>query len=381
MQWDAIAPFNGKGKIGVPYILFKAKNITDSTTRLIKWSKARPIAPTFAHPMSKLLHYTGRALYFIVNYMHGEHFIISDTNKVPQFFQHAMMKLQGSNVHAAVLDIEGCYPNMPKEIIRHSILDIIQKLRQQGRAGVYVPGRAKNHKCSWSEPKRVNAVFMHFTTLLQVLDFSLDQAIFRRLDGKLMRQTKGIPMGDALSPGMTIGTCGWMEIQWMDTIDDATKSKFAAARYMDDILIVYIDDESWDYARFLQDLERSDCYAKPLKLEAGQADIFLENEFTITTDGIRYWLKNANSKEYKIWRYQHINSYAPYLQKRATWIATLKKVDRMASDAAVCYSSAHDKLYEFLQLGYPGTMLKYACQRVGRETGHGIWFTIAKEQT
>ena len=84
--------------------------------------------------------------------------------------------------------------------------------------------------------------------------------------------------------------------------------------------------------------------------------------------------------EYKVWRYQHINSYAPYQQKRATLIATLKKVDAMASDATTCYHSAHAKIAEFARLGYPVPMLKYACQRVGRETGHGVWFTVAQEQ-
>ena len=150
MQWQSVAPFNDNGKIGIPYVLFKAKNITDRTLRATKWNKARPIAPTFAHPMYKLLHYVGRALYFMVNHLQGEHFIIADTNKVPQFFQHAMTKLQGQPIQATVLDIEGCYPNMPKEVIRHSMMDIVQRLQTQGRTGVYVPTRATTHKCSWT---------------------------------------------------------------------------------------------------------------------------------------------------------------------------------------------------------------------------------------
>ena len=228
------------------------------------------------------------------------------------------------------------------------------------------------------EITRVKAVFIHFKILLQVLDFSLDQAVFRRLDGKFMRQTKGIPMGDALSPGMTVGTCGWMEMQWMDTLDINTRQKFLAARYMDDIIMFYVTDNSWDYQRFLEDFKRSECYAQPLKLEAGNDNIFLENEFTITDGHIQYWLKNTNTIQYNVWRYQHINSYTPYSQKRATLVATLKKVDRMASDAEMCYYSAQDKLREFTSLGYPTTMLRYVCQRVGRETGHRIWFSIAK---
>ena len=79
-----------------------------------------------------------------------------------------------------------------------------------------------------------------------------------------------------------------------------------------------------------------------------------------------------------MWRYHHINSYVAYTQKRATLIATLKKVDGMASDNTVRYASAFDKLREFIALRYPLKMLKYACLRVGRETGHGIWFAIAK---
>ena len=47
----------------------------------------------------------------------------------------------------------------------------------------------------------------------------------------------------------------------------------------------------------------------------------------------------------------------------------------------VRHASAHDKLQEFRDLGYPVRMLKYACQRVGRETYHGIWFVVAKELT
>ena len=54
--WNKIAAFNNKGRLGVPYALFKAKNITDPEVRKrMKWDKARPISPTFHHPMHKLL--------------------------------------------------------------------------------------------------------------------------------------------------------------------------------------------------------------------------------------------------------------------------------------------------------------------------------------
>ena len=59
--WDKIARFDNKGRLGVPYLLFKAKNVTDPEVRKKKWDKARPIAPTFRHPMRALLHLVGKA--------------------------------------------------------------------------------------------------------------------------------------------------------------------------------------------------------------------------------------------------------------------------------------------------------------------------------
>ena len=70
--WDKLAKFDTKGKIGTPYALFKAKNVTDPEVRAKKWDKARPIAPTFSHPMRALMHLVGKAWYFAANQMKGD---------------------------------------------------------------------------------------------------------------------------------------------------------------------------------------------------------------------------------------------------------------------------------------------------------------------
>ena len=51
--WSKYAPFNGKGGFNTPYVLFKAKNITDAETRAHKWKKVRPISPGTKHPMRR----------------------------------------------------------------------------------------------------------------------------------------------------------------------------------------------------------------------------------------------------------------------------------------------------------------------------------------
>ena len=171
--------------------------------------------------------------------------------------------------------------------------------------------RSKTRKCTWKRANGGPWKFIDFETMLSVLDFSLDQAIFRLKNGKLIRQLLGIPMGDALSPAMTIGTCGWMEREWMTSLHAATKTKFAAKRYMDDILLL-MQKEGWDRQRFYEDFKRSECYARPLNLEEATDGTFLETFFTVQHDHIDFRLKNVNEGEVKkVWRYQAWDSYSP----------------------------------------------------------------------
>ena len=378
--WHKIARFNDKGRLGTPYILFKAKNVVDPAIREEKWRKARPIAPTFHHPMKELLHVAGRAWYFLVKTMGGEHFIINSTGDVPALFKQAMGHFEGKEIDACVLDIEGCFPNMPKDKITFAMQAIVEEARRQGRTGISVPTR-KSHKFTWKKVENGPYKWIAFTTMLDVLHFSLNQAILSMKDGRLLRQVKGIPMGDALSPAMTIGTCAWMEKEWMESLHLDVKKRFIAKRYMDDILLLY-EKHGWDSARFYADFQRSECYMPPLKLEEAEAGVFLESSFWVQGSYIHFRLKNVNEGGRKqVWRYQPYDSYMPYEQKRSTLIATLKKVDRMAGNKSERFVSAMHKLKEFADLGYPVRVRQYACYRVERETGQRIWLAVAKQQS
>ena len=115
---------------------------------------------------------------------------------------------------------------------------------------------------------------MPFQVMLDVAEFSLDFAMVKMPDGTILRQVKGIPMGDPISPGMTIGTCGWMENEWMQTLTKEDKRYFRAKRFMDDILLVYAQTPRWDAARFVSDMQQSVIYQEPLCLEPGTAPHF-----------------------------------------------------------------------------------------------------------
>ena len=78
----------------------------------------------------------------------------------------------------------------------------------------------------------------------------------------------------------------------------------------------------------------------------------------------------------KVWRYQHFDSDTPFLQKRATLTACLRKVQHQSSDKAAMGYSALEKIAEFRRLRYPTSILSKACTFLAASTGEGAWITI-----
>ena len=87
---------------------------------------------------------------------------------------------------------------------------------------------------------------MPFAELLDILVFALDNAFVKMEDGTILKQLNGIPMGDPLSPAMTIFTCAWMEKEWMNSLQPIDRMFFRGARYMDDILLFISKAEDWN---------------------------------------------------------------------------------------------------------------------------------------
>ena len=66
-------------------------------------------------------------------------------------------------------------------------------------------------------------------------------------------------------------------------------------------------------------------YLTPLKLEKGGEDTFLETQFEIKNNRLKYWIKNKNraGAPAKVWRYSHISCYTPFELKKRTMMATV----------------------------------------------------------
>ena len=163
----------------------------------------------------------------------------------------------------------------------------------------------------------------------------------------------------------------------MENIAPADKQFFRAKRFMDDTLLAFVETPWWDAARFVQDMQKSVCYQEPLKLERGHDGTFLETRFSIENNAFRYKLKNDNEGgETKVWRYMHFHANAPFIQKRATLTACLRKVNRMASDPGNLYTSALDKVAEFRRLRYPLGLLRKACAYIATTSGVRQWLDV-----
>ena len=94
------------------------------------------------------------------------------------------------------------------------------------------------------------------------------------------------------------------------------KERFMAARFMDDILLVYAANAAWDHEGFVRDFARSDCYKAPLTLVDAKENTFLETTFALEANQFRRWLKNDNTADnpHTVWRYQHFASDTPFEQ-------------------------------------------------------------------
>ena len=140
MGWNKFASFRKDGGFNKPYILFKTKNVADSKIRDEKIYKTRPIAPTTKHPMRTLLRRVGRAWAFVAANMEGEHFTLNKCTDVPEFLRETEKKLgELGEIEYIIRDIEGCFPNMPKEAIRLALREEASKRIRMGLNGVYVP--------------------------------------------------------------------------------------------------------------------------------------------------------------------------------------------------------------------------------------------------
>ena len=331
--------------------------------------------------MKPLLHLVGRAWHFVSKHMPEENFIINHGYEVPTFLEEAQQQLRTrGKLEVRIRDIDSCYPNMPKTEIRQALIDTTKKIQKQLDVdGVWVPKRSTLQPCKWSRGRsKKEMVFIPFKEMIDVVNFSLENTFVKMPDGKILKQDKGIPMGDPTSPGITIITCAWMEAKFIKQIPEQEKQNIRARRYMDDLLVLVARNNTKQQDEILEQLDDG-CYAD-LKLVPGKENTFLENTIKVNDDNsLEWWLKDDNKEQpNKIWRYTLVDSQAPYKQKVATIKATLKKAYKMGSNDSLRFMAIRRKLVEFRLLGFTASSLKQICKRLAIETDTKMWFDLPR---
>ena len=375
--YQKIAKFDVNGVVSKPYALYKDKNLK-TDVRSKKLHKARPITPGCKHPMARMLSAVGRAWSFLVKQLPKPHYVLHTTQEAPQAMDVMCEKLKKKgSVQYKIMDIEGCFTNMPKATIVKAMRWLMKSVmdERKGSRCIVVPN-AKKQPCQWGARTKQGDINIQPDMLMEWVLFDLENAYVTIMNGGIAKQTMGIPMGSPLSPAMAIATTAFMEHEWRTKVKrelPQAEGTYDARRYMDDVLFVYTGESG------RQALEhfKTSAYEAPLNLEDAEQDVYLE---TRIIGGDLQWrrMKNKNEDQAKqvIWKYQRYDSYAPYGQKWAVMMATLTKVNDYATDDTQLLYSARTKLREFEGLGYPSKVLKKACILMKQKTDNYTWTMI-----
>ena len=150
-------------------------------------------------------------------------------NEITNFLEEGYRKFKGDNIEITTYDIEGCFPHMPKEAINLAMKEYMNIAKGKDKSGIWVPTASKK-TCKWVQPRFGRGTWIPFQVIQIMIDFVLEHTYLKMPNGKILKQKLGIPMGDPLSPGLT---SAWMEKEWKTSLDEQTKQRFKAARYIE----------------------------------------------------------------------------------------------------------------------------------------------------
>ena len=284
-KWGRFRPFNDGGFQKPSYIMYKHKNIADVETRKQKRQKTRIITPFSKHPAKMLLKDTARAMMALIKRWSSTDTILLQANNFPQVLKTMVHNLKHrTHAQLKIWDIEGMYPNTPKENIIENCrlfmdmvmgeLDSKSRLRLKFVCVPHIksepvqilPHTLPDHSC------------FTIDDLMQIVNYSIDNCIVSATN-QLYQQVVGVPMGDPLSPPIAIMVATIFEHQWASTRTTNMGKSIQIRRYMDDIIAIYTRDALG--AMHAMDFEQN-CYPKPpWNLELGGMDnVYLETKLT-----------------------------------------------------------------------------------------------------
>ena len=297
---------------------------------------------------------------FVINQWETQHHILKNAQQVPQVLRDAK-RLFGKNAKFEhhIWDVDSCYPSMPRQDIVRAMQDILDQTVAQDRGAkrkfILVP-RNKHEKPQWgnayTEDVKATHMKLEYKDMIDVLRFSLTNAVCK-LGTRIIRQTKGIPQGDSLSPAVCIGTLAWYENKWMGKLTQRQRNNIKVARYLDDVLFLANCKEG-DHKGII-DSYKKNCYPAGLSLEGDEGENnFLETLMVNTGNNLecRHRNKNANMGTQEFYRGKHAWSYNEERHKMGAMIGTFTRIKRNSSNDDLALESVLEKVQELQTLNY-----------------------------
>ena len=210
-------------------------------------------------------------------------------------------------------------------------------------------------------------------------------------------------MGSNLSPAIAYLICEYYERMIPQRIPSLRLRNLFGARYMDDLLLIYIfplDDNNMkqllaEDVKMITDTSRpSPIYHKDLKIKPEHDERgapCLGTLITVHTDpntnnqylDIRYLNKNEDAiQKYKpaqtTLRLQHNNSFSSIQQKMGTIIGEITRIKRLTLHTNTTLEQIRILQLELDLLGYERSTIHRVAEKTYRKTGDQAWSAIAR---
>ena len=315
-RWRTFYKDNGFEKIfkirygSLPWAYAFPKNKDDPN-----FDKMRPIVSYASHPFSTGFNQASRVLNFMLLRLPDASFNLAQTNQLVGRINatndkfnaiRAEMSDETFNIVQLDYDVKEAYTSLPHKSIMRAVEFVVEKARNGSldpdkrltqRLAVQVKG-PKGVRWGRSYNSYTHTEW-DLDSILKIVRFDLDNAIFTLGDKIILRQTGGCPMGGPLSVPYLGAMCITAEIDWIKSLGVDAKY-ISPIRFFDDGKLIALIPSSHppDFMEKIGSSYQEGCYDAALIVESVKDGHYLENIIDVDRSGqlfVSHYSKNLSA--------------------------------------------------------------------------------------
>ncbi|GBG78212.1 hypothetical protein CBR_g26245 [Chara braunii] len=223
MKWDV------KGCLGRAYIIPKHKDTT-------RW---RPICPSYSDPAGRMSKVVGKAIdHMLWNLPRNTNFNLKSTQqligRIETINKSGTLGSAKKGMMAASFDIKNIFSKLPHDAIIRAVEWVVEIYEGKGLDHVRVKLRGKGATFGKAAGE-VGWRTVPFRMLIRFIRFDLGHT-FIVAAGKILQQTKGIPMGKSNSPALACLLCAYYENSFLSALG-VDRCLIQGCRLVDDVSV------------------------------------------------------------------------------------------------------------------------------------------------